>query len=227
VTPHAPDLPTIPAAIAVPCLDARQRRLAVLRWLRKVHGWLGLWAAVFGFLFGVTGIIMAHRAVLKLPVTKGEQRVVQMRIERVPTTPGELAQEISNRFGFEGRVPRIVTEPARPVAWNGVGLTQPERWELHFAHPQRQAKIEYFVGSGFARVEKFDATWIGTLTRLHMATGVDAMWVLLLDTIAASLIVLSLTGTLMWSQLRPLRLVGALVVLGAPAIAAGWLLMFL
>jgi hypothetical protein len=76
-------------------------------------------------------------------------------------------------------------------------------------------------------VEKFDATWIGTLTRLHMATGVDAMWVLLLDTIAASLIVLSLTGTLMWSQLRPLRLVGALVVLGAPAIAAGWLLMFL
>jgi hypothetical protein len=31
----------------------------------------------------------------------------------------------------------------------------------------------------------------------------------------------------MWSQLRPLRLVGALVVLGAPAIAAGWLLMFL
>ena len=217
----------IPAIASGTGFDARQRRLAVLRWLRKVHGWLGLWAAIFGFLFGVTGIVMAHRAVLKLPVTKGEQRVVQLRIERLPATPGELAQEISTRFGYEDRAPRIVTEPSRPVAWNGVGVTQPERWELHFTHPQRQAKVEYFVGSGVARVEKFDATWIVTLTRLHMATGVDAVWVLLLDTIAASLIVLSLTGTLMWSQLRPLRLLGALAVLGAPAIAAGWLLLSL
>lgn len=217
----------IPATFPAARPDSRQRRLAALRWLRKVHGWLGLWAAVFGFAFGVTGIILAHRAILKLPVAKGEQRVVQMRIERLPAAPAELAQEISARFGYEGRPPRVVTEPARPVAWNGVGLVQPERWELHFAHPQRQAKVEYFVGSGFARVEKFDATWIGTLTRLHMATGVDAIWVLLLDSIAASLIVLSLTGTLMWSQLRPLRFLGALAVLGAPAIALGWLLMTL
>jgi uncharacterized protein len=202
---------------------AQRRRAAALRWLRKAHGWLGLWAAVFGFLFGVTGIVLAHRAILKLPVTKGEQRVVQYRIEQPPATPADLAGRIARDFGYEGRPPRVVTEPARAVSWNSVGLTQPERWELHFQHPSRQAKVEYFVGSGFARIEKFDATWIGTLTRLHMATGVDAFWVLLLDTIAASLMVLALTGTLIWTQLRPARLLTGCLLLGAPALAAVWL----
>lgn len=203
--------------------QAQQRRAAFLRWLRKTHGWLGLWAAVFGFLFGVTGIVLAHRAVLKLPVSKGEQRVVQYRLETLPAQPDELAAQVAREFGFEGRAPRIVKEPARAVSWNSVGLTQPERWELHFAHPTRGAKVEYFVGNGFARVEKFDATFIGTLTRLHMAVGVDAFWVLLLDTIAASLMVLALTGTLLWTQMRPRRLLTALVLLGAPALAAAWL----
>lgn len=211
--------PGAPSAAAI----AQRRRAATLRWLRKMHGWLGLWAAAFGFLFGVTGIVLAHRAILKLPVNKGEQRVVQYRIERPPGSPADLAREIAREFGYEGRTPRVVTEPARAVSWNSVGLTQPERWELHFQHPSRQAKVEYFVGNGFARIEKFDATWIGTLTRLHMATGVDAFWVLLLDTIAASLMALALTGTLLWTQMRPQRLLTASLLLGAPALAAAWL----
>lgn len=210
--------PGVPSAAAI----AQRRRAATLRWLRKMHGWLGLWAAVFGFLFGVTGIVLAHRAILKLPVNKGEQRVVQYRIERTPGSPADLAREIAREFGYEGRTPRVVTEPARAVSWNSVGLTQPERWELHFQHPSRQAKVEYFVGNGFARIEKFDATWIGTLTRLHMATGVDAFWVLLLDTIAASLMALALTGTLLWTQMRPRRLLTASLLLGAPALGAAW-----
>lgn len=211
--------PGIAGAAAI----AQRRRAATLRWLRKMHGWLGLWAAVFGFLFGVTGIVLAHRAILKLPVNRGEQRVVQYRIAQPPAVPADLAREIAREFGYEGRTPRVVTEPARAVSWNSVGLTQPERWELHFQHPSRQAKVEYFVGNGFARIEKFDATWIGTLTRLHMATGVDAFWVLLLDTIAASLMALALTGTLLWTQMRPQRLLTASLLLGAPALGAAWL----
>jgi hypothetical protein len=216
VVPFSPSAPSVAAL-------AQRRKAAALRWLRKVHGWLGLWAAVFGFLFGLTGIVLAHRAVLKLPVNKGEQAVVQYRLERAPASPAELAALVSQRFGFEGRPPRIVTEAARPVAWNSVGLVQPERWEIHLDHPARRAKVEYFVGNGFARIEKFDATWIGALTRLHMATGVDAFWVLLLDSIAASLMVLALTGTLIWTQMRPARLLTACALLGAPALGAAWL----
>ena len=90
-------------------------------------------------------------------------------------------------------------------------------------HPARAAKVEYFVGKNFARVEKYDATVIGTMTRLHMATGVDAYWVLLLDSIAASLMLLALTGTLLWTQLRLPRLGTAAVIVGASVLAAVWI----
>ena len=40
------------------------RRIAAIRWLRKAHGWIGLWGAALGLLFGVSGIVMNHRAML-------------------------------------------------------------------------------------------------------------------------------------------------------------------
>lgn len=211
-----------PAALGAAALATR-RRATILRWLRKVHGWLGLWGAVFGFLFGATGIVLAHRSVLHLPITKVEQSVVHYRLASAPLAPADLAQRIAAEFGFGGPAPRVKVEPPHLVAWNGVDVVQPERWEIRFDHPRRGARVEYFVGNGFARIEKLDATAIGTLTRLHMATGVDAFWVLLIDTFAGSLMLLALTGTLLWTQLRPPRAAAAAVLLGAPLLAACWL----
>lgn len=202
---------------------AQRRKTAILRWLRNVHGWLGLWGAVFGFVFGATGIVLAHRAILKLPVTKVEQSIVQYRLATQPATANDLAGRISREFSFEGHEPRLKVEPARPVPWNGALLPQPERWEIAFDHPKRGVRVEYFVGNSYARVDKVDATWIGALTRLHMATGVDAFWVLLIDSFAGSLMALSLTGTLLWTQLRMPRLAAAGGLLGAPVLAALWL----
>jgi hypothetical protein len=202
---------------------AQRRKTAVLRWVRTVHGWLGLWGAVFGFLFGATGIVLAHRAILKLPVTMVEQSVLQYRLASPPESAADLAGQISRDFSFDGGEPRIKVEPSVPVAWNGGAFAQPERWEIAFDHPKRGVRVEYFVGNAYARIVKIDATWIGTLTRLHMATGVDALWVLLIDSIAGSLMVLALTGTLLWTQLRTLRMAAACGLLAAPLLAAIWL----
>lgn len=177
--------------------------------LRTAHGWIGLWGAVLGFLFGATGIVLTHRSVLKLA-----QR---------PAAPGELAVLISNEFNYAGREARVKVEKARKATWNGVEVEQPERWELNFMHPKRSARVEYLAGNNFAKVEKYDATVIGTMTRLHRSTGVDAFWVLLMDTIAASLMLLSLSGTILWTQMRPGRIAFASVVTGAPLLAAMWI----
>ena len=32
--------------------DIRSRRPVFLKWLRKTHGWIGLWGAAIGLLFG-------------------------------------------------------------------------------------------------------------------------------------------------------------------------------
>ena len=67
------------------------RRATIVRWLRKTHGWFGLWGAVMGLIFGVSGIWLNHRAVLKLPVT--QQRInTQIALpDPVPATPEAMA----------------------------------------------------------------------------------------------------------------------------------------
>ena len=114
-------------------------RANFLRWLRQAHGWLGLWGAVLGFLFGATGILMAHRSVLKIPISKGEQTVVQYKLAQSPLSAAELASVISKEFDYAGREPRIKIDKSKPVAWNSVGVQQPERWEVTFTHPSRAA----------------------------------------------------------------------------------------
>ena len=211
----------LPAASA-PSPRRLAKRARFMVWLRKMHGWIGLWGALLGFLLGATGIVMTHRVILKLPVSKGEQSVVQFQLAEKPADAAMLAALVSREFGYAGREPRIKIDKARVLAWNGVEVRQPERWELGFDHPQRQARVEYFAGNAFARIEKYDASAIGTLTRLHMSTGVDAFWVLLMDTIAASLMLLALSGTVLWTQLRGSRIAFASILLGAPLLAAAW-----
>ena len=199
--------------------ERAMRRARFMAALRRWHGWIGLWGALIGFMMGATGIVMTHRAVLKLPISKGEQSSVQFKLAAPPADAQALAAQISREFGYEGREPRIKVEKSRAVTWNGVTVQQPERWEINFTHPQRQARIEYMQGNSYARIDKYDASVIGTLTRLHQSTGVSAFWVLLMDSIAASLMVLSLTGTILWTQLRGSRIAFASVLLGAPTLA--------
>jgi len=49
----------------------RARRATFIKWLRKVHGWVGLWGAVLGLLFGTTGFLLNHRAA-PLKISSGE-----------------------------------------------------------------------------------------------------------------------------------------------------------
>ena len=68
------------AAGATPRQKTHRRSVVFLRWLRKVHLWVGLWGAAVGLLFGVTGILLNHRAVLKIPVEKTIQRSIQLAL---------------------------------------------------------------------------------------------------------------------------------------------------
>jgi len=199
--------------------ERAMRRARFMATLRRLHGWLGLWGAVIGFMLGGTGILMSHRAILKLPVSKGEQSSVQFKLASPPADPQALALEVAREFGYEGREPRIKVEKSREASFNGVAVRQPERWELNFTHPQRQAKVEYIAGNGYVKIEKYDATALGTLMRLHQSTGVSAFWVLLMDSVALSLMALALTGTILWTQMRGSRIAFAGMLLGAPLLA--------
>jgi len=201
----------------------RSRRAIFLTWLRKIHLYVGLWGALLGLLFGASGILLNHRAILKIPVETSIQRTVQLTVPTVAVvSPQALSAWLQQTLSFiPAHPPSVKSEPAKKVVWATYDVMQPERWQISLQSPYRSIKAEYFVGNRFIHLEQLDATPIGTLTRLHKAVGVNIFWILLSDTIAGSLIVLSLTGLLLWTQLHTLRTIAVLSSTGA-LLAASW-----
>jgi hypothetical protein len=195
----------------------RSGRLVFIRWLRKVHGWIGLWGATLGLLFGTTGFFLNHRAG-PLKVSTGEPHVSELQVplpQPAPESPRELAQWLKQELKLTGKPGRVQKEPAHPVLWGDRSAIQPEHWQLSFTSPQQNTSAEYWAGSGYVTVKRSDNTFLATLTNLHKGVGMSVGWVLLVDTLAGSIILLSLTGVLLWTQLNARRTVGAVLVLGS------------
>lgn len=202
----------------------RSRRAIFLTWLRKIHLYVGLWGAVLGLLFGASGILLNHRAVLKIPVEKTVQKTVQVSLPAGSSfeTPERMSEWLKQELHFETAKAVLVRRaPPQEVIWDGRPVAQPEKWTINLNSPGRGVQAEYYVGNRNLKVDLVDATPIGTLTRLHMSVGASAFWVLLADTIAGSLILLSLTGLLLWTQLHTVRSIAVLTSIGALT-AATW-----
>lgn len=195
----------------------RSRKAVVLTWLRKTHLYVGLWGALLGLLFGATGILLNHRAVMKIQVEKTVQKTVHLPLpSQAFASAHQMSAWLQSELAFVPSAPPIVkSQPEKRVIWSDREVVQPERWTVNLASTGRGVIAEYFVGNRFVKLDHLDATPIGTLTRLHMASGANAFWVLLSDTIAGSMILLSLTGLLLWTQLHTVRTVAVLTSAGA------------
>ena len=186
------------------------RRATFLIWLRRTHAWIGLWGAALALLFGATGILLNHRAVLKIPAAKVEQSVIQLPLSRpLPADPQSLAQRLQQALALDRPATLVRTEPAQDVVWSGAALRQPPLWRVWFASPQRTLIAEYWEGNAYVTVKRQDPNVFAYFTRLHMGTGAGVAWILLVDTLAGGLIALALSGTLLWSRLHGPRLLAA------------------
>ena len=206
---------------------SRRRAAVITRWLRKIHLYVGLWGAVLGLLFGVTGILLNHRSILKIPIKASVQSSVQLPLPAEPFTDEKqmaawLVKHLSDNMQFSAtQEPRIKADPPKKIIWADVETTQPARWTFNFHSPHKGINAEYFVGNRFVKLDTIDATPMGTLYRLHMAIGVNVFWVLLSDTIAGGLIVLSITGLLLWSRLNRIKLI-AIATTGGALLSSIW-----
>lgn len=202
---------------ARPAVRKRSKRAVFLTWLRKTHLYVGLWGAVLGLLFGVTGFLLNHRAIMKIPVEKTVQNTVQVNLPGSGfAKPEELSAWLQQELNFIPASPAVIkTQPPKTVVWADREVRQPERWSVTMTRPERGVTAEYFVGNRFVKLDQVDATPIGTLTRLHMSVGVNAFWVLLSDTIAGGMILLSITGLLLWTQLHTVRTIAVMTSVGA------------
>lgn len=199
----------------------RSRRGTFIKWLRKVHGWVGLWGAALGLLFGTTGFFLNHRGgPLRISTGEPQVSVLQMPLPQpAPDTPRELARWLKHELKLTANPGRVQKEPAHPVTWGERSIVQPEHWQLSFASPGENTSAEYWVGNGYVTLKRTENTLLAMLTNLHKGVGLSIGWVLLIDTLAGSLVLLSLTGVLLWTELNRRKTVGAVLVLGSIAAA--------
>jgi hypothetical protein len=185
-----------------------------LKWLRKTHGWIGLWGATLGLLFGVTGILQNHRAILKIPAAQTQESSVQLALPRatpIPANAQALADWLQQQLSFDRPATKVKTEPARPVPWGEQIMQQPARWTAAFTTPELNLQTEYWVGNSYVTIKRTDSNLFATLNNLHKGTGAGVAWILLADTLAGSIILLSLSGVLLWTLLHRRRMVGAII----------------
>lgn len=205
--------PTVPAAAAI---DPRSRRGTFLKWLRRTHAWIGLWGAALGLLFGVTGILLNHRAILKIPAAQVQETTLQLPLPNPPPADANaMAEWLHVELKTDEPASRVRDEPAKPVAWGDKAMTQPARWSVTFGSPRMNMEAEYWVGNGFVSVKRRENNVFGLLNNLHKSAGVGVGWVLLADTLGGALILLSLTGVLLWASINRRRFIGTCIALAS------------
>jgi len=208
-----------PAPFTVQPPPAPSRRAVFVQWLRKAHGWIGLWGAVLGLLFGFTGILLNHRAVLKIPAVQAQETTVQLPLPTpAPADPQALAAWLKRSLRLEPEPGRVRAEGPRPVAWGDRALVQPARWSASFTSPTGNVQAEYWVGNTYVTVKRAENNVFGTLVNLHKGVGMGVPWVLLVDTMAGSIILLSLSGVTLWMLTHRRRTVG--IAIGAVSLLA-------
>lgn len=201
------------AAAATANGGAATRRHVLIRWLRQTHGWIGLWGAALGLLFGFTGIFLNHRSVLKLPGAQAAETSVQVALpDPPPADAAAMATWLQKELSIDRPASRVRSEPARPVPWGDRSVRQPARWMVSFTSATTRVQAEYWVGNGSVGVRRSENSLVGTLTNLHKGEAATVGWVLLVDTLAGSILLLSVTGVLLWMLTRRRRSLGVVVV---------------
>jgi hypothetical protein len=205
--------------------------MTFIQWVRRMHGWFGLWGAILGLLFGTSGIWLNHRDVLKLPPMAQQRINGQLALpDALPADAQAMGLWLQQALQTGQAATRVRVEPARAVAWTdkapgaagqSPALMQPERWSFSFGGPDQMVQADYWRGNRSVSVTTTSNGLMATLTNMHKGTGMSVPWILLVDSLAGSLLFLSISGLILWIQTNRRRLVGSLILLGSSTVTLG------
>ena len=191
------------------------------KWLRRLHAWCGLALVAMLLLFTITGFLLNHRSVMKIPALDRQEATQILPLSVAPATPQALAAMLAPQLGVPATAFAARVEPARELPWGDGTMSQPARWILRTDTPSQAIQIDHWVGSRQAEARHTKPNLWLHLARLHMAIGTGPGWILLSDLAAAGLTFLGLSGFLLWGRLHgsPRRL--AALVAGGLSLAGG------
>ena len=189
------------------------------RWhplVRQLHLWIGAWGALAAILFGFSGLVLNHRFALELPQGERTQESTQ-RLEVPPAIRGDrtaVREWLAQAHGLQA-----LTARARPAGGGGPGgspgagarpvpdnaAPQPEQWTFSGGPATRGWNDEYVPGEAWLRLETSAYSPVAALSRLHKSAGGGIGWILLGDSFAIAMILLGITGILLWLRGRKPR----------------------
>jgi hypothetical protein len=189
------------------------------RLMRQLHLWIGAWGALAAILFGVTGFMQNHRAVLKLP--QGDSTEVS-RVEMVVPDAVRSNREAFRSWLRDEQHIEVENQRAGPPGRQGRGE---QRWNFVGGNARVVKQVEYVPGADSVVVRTNIQSPLAAMLRLHKGVGGGIAWTLLGDSFALALVALGITGLVLWSKGRSLRqmvlsivgvaLAGLLVIGGA------------
>ena len=205
------------------------QRVKIINWLKRIHAWAGFWGALLFLLMGTSGFLLNHRD--KLKIDTGEPQEVSA-IE-IAVQPGQFADakalgvwaKDALHLKVDGKPPRA--EPGGKKKFMGQALPEREKWVQAFTLPDQRVTVDYVPGASFVSARTEAVGVLGTMKNLHKGTGLGIVWVLFLDTVAGTLVTMSLTGFLLWSRLHGGRLVAGAIMLASLGLAAFAIVPFL
>jgi hypothetical protein len=167
--------------------------------LRDLHLIIGLFSAVFLIGYGLSAAQMAY------PIYRPQPRVSVQEIsvpEGVPTAPRPLARWLMDEHDLRGDLTEVSTTSI------SVSLT--------IVRPGTTHQVEYARGA--ARVTTRTLNAVGMLNRIHHIGGVSHeywainAWGWFLLVLSIGLLVLAITGVVMWFQRHRERKIGAVLL---------------
>jgi uncharacterized protein len=192
----------MPAGISAPGSAGRGTSR---KWLRRLHAWCGLALAGLFILFALTGFLLNHRAVMKIPALDRQEVRQVLPLASPAVSADALAAQLAESFGIPQAAWRIRIEPGRLVDWASGPVDQPARWLISAETPSESMQAEYWAGSRQVEVRRVRPNLWLYLARLHMAIGTGPAWVLLADAVALGLGFLGLSGFWLWGRLHGSR----------------------
>ena len=190
-------------AIAVPSTAAKRNRTH--RIVRQLHLWIGAWGAIAAILFGSTGFIQNHRALLKLPQGDSSEiaRVELPVPEDVRSTPDAMRAWLRDTQKLD--IDNVRVMPGQPVELNGQKIKPPARWMFSGGNARVSTQAEYSVGNASMTVRTTEQSPLAVLSRLHKGVGGGVAWILLTDTFALAMVALGISGILLWARGRSVK----------------------
>jgi len=170
-----------------------------------LHLWIGAWGALAAILFGFTGFVQNHRALLKMPQGEAtELSNVELPVpDAARATPDAMRAWLTDAQHVDIDNQRV--QRASPMQFNGQTIEPPGRWTFNGGNARVVTQAEYREGDAVLTLRTTRQSPLATTLRLHKGVGGGIAWILLTDSFALAMIALGISGLILWARGRNAR----------------------